>query len=187
VSGSDRGDYMANAPGVGGNFRPDELTRMGYNTKNAQEGIEVQDNTRVAPPFIPQGSIEEQMAEAELRKQQLEELNGPYTAIATPDYNSTFPNDSVRFFPGQRGSKVPYIRDLGNLAGVTGEYSSDDYLNMVNNGNARMYQDTSRVEANPDYMFRQQDGGQYNVDDEVELSEAEINNLIAQGYNLEYI
>jgi len=32
-----------------------------------------------------------------------------------------------------------------------------------------------------------QDGGEYNVDDEVELSEAQINNLIAQGYNLEYL
>ena len=164
-----------------------EIKQQGGEFNIAQEGRAVQDNTRVAPPHIPQGTIEEQMAEAELRKQQLEELSGPYTAIATPDYNSTFPNDSVRFFPGQRGSKVPYIRDLGNLAGVTGEYSSDDYLNMVNHGNARMYQDTSRVEANPDYMFRRQDGGEFNIDDEVELSEAQINNLISQGYNLEYL
>jgi len=39
--GSDRGDYLANAPGIGTNFRPDETTRMGYNTKIAQEGIEI--------------------------------------------------------------------------------------------------------------------------------------------------
>lgn len=37
---SDRGDYMANVPGIGNNFRPDEHTRMGYNTKIAQEGGE---------------------------------------------------------------------------------------------------------------------------------------------------
>lgn len=39
--GSDRGDYLANAPGIGINFRPDQHTRMGYNTKIAQEGLEV--------------------------------------------------------------------------------------------------------------------------------------------------
>jgi hypothetical protein len=186
VLGPDDGGYAVNT-GTGGNFKMRNTYAGGYNTiTKAQTGVTIQDNTRVAPPYIPQGTIEEQIAEAELREQQLEQLNSPYTAIAVPDYNSTFSNDSVRFFPGQRGSKVPYIRDLGNLAGVTGEYSSDDYLHMVNNGNGRMYQDTSRVEANPDYMYRQQ-GGQYNVDDEIELSEAEINNLIAQGYNLEYI
>jgi hypothetical protein len=41
VAGSDRGDYMVNVPGVGSDFRPDEHTRMGYNTKIAQIGIEI--------------------------------------------------------------------------------------------------------------------------------------------------
>jgi len=187
VAGSDRGDYMVNVPGVGDPLKPDQHTRMGYNTKIAQDGVAIQDNTRVAPPHIPAGTIEEQIAEADFRKKQLEELNSPYTTIAIPDGNSTFPNDSVRFFPGQRGSKVPYIRDLGNLAGVTGRYSSDDYLNMVNNQGARMYQDTSRVQANPDFMFRQQNGGEYAMDDELEMTENQINELIAQGYQLEYL
>lgn len=52
VQGSDRGDYMANAPGVGGNFRPDELTRMGYNTKIAQSGYEVNDELELSEAEI---------------------------------------------------------------------------------------------------------------------------------------
>lgn len=41
VSRADRGDYLANVPGIGTNFRPDQTTLMGYNTKVAQKGYEV--------------------------------------------------------------------------------------------------------------------------------------------------
>lgn len=45
--GSDRGDYMANTAGVGNFFRPDQHTRMGYNTKIAREGGEYNTNDEV--------------------------------------------------------------------------------------------------------------------------------------------
>jgi len=38
TAGADRGDYLANAPGVGTNFKPNQTTLMGYNTKIAQQG-----------------------------------------------------------------------------------------------------------------------------------------------------
>jgi hypothetical protein len=40
TAGPDRGDYLANVPGVGSDFKPDQHTRMGYNTKIAQSGGE---------------------------------------------------------------------------------------------------------------------------------------------------
>lgn len=39
--GADRGDYMVNLPGVGDPLKPNQHTRMGYNTKVAQDGMEV--------------------------------------------------------------------------------------------------------------------------------------------------
>lgn len=40
AQGADRGDYMVNVPGVGDFLKPDQHTRMGYNTKVAQMGGE---------------------------------------------------------------------------------------------------------------------------------------------------
>jgi len=41
IAGQDRGDYMVNVPGIGDPLKPDQHTRMGYNTKIAQDGLEV--------------------------------------------------------------------------------------------------------------------------------------------------
>jgi hypothetical protein len=38
TAGTDRGDYMVNVPGVGDPLKPNQHTRMGYNTKIAQDG-----------------------------------------------------------------------------------------------------------------------------------------------------
>lgn len=43
TQGADRGDYMVNAPGVGDFLKPDQHTRMGYNTKIAQDGYQIND------------------------------------------------------------------------------------------------------------------------------------------------
>lgn len=43
AQGSDRGDYMVNVPGVGDFLKPDQHTRMGYNTKVAKMGYQIDD------------------------------------------------------------------------------------------------------------------------------------------------
>jgi hypothetical protein len=111
----------------------------------AQKGMTMpSDNTRTNQRMVPQqiqeGNIQQMIDAAAAYQAQLDMLNSPYTAIAVPDYNSTFPNDSVRYFPGQMGPQgVPYIKDLGNLAGVSGRNSAQDFIDIVNSGKGRMY------------------------------------------------
>jgi hypothetical protein len=90
----------------------------------------------------------------------LKKMTGKYSAIAVPDRESTFKNDSIRFYPGQRGNfGVPYTRDLGGLYGVDAPLSNKDILNAVRSGKARYYEDTSAVKANDHFMFNQKNGG----------------------------
>jgi hypothetical protein len=85
--------------------------------------------------------------------------NNPYTVVAVPDLNSSFPGDSIRVFPGQRYPQgMPYMRDLGNAFGVT----STDY-SIMSHPNARVYQDSTYMQANPERLpkrTKQRDGGQ---------------------------
>ena len=46
--GADRGDYMVNTPGVGDFLKPDQHTRMGYDTKVAQDGGSMEIGQEVA-------------------------------------------------------------------------------------------------------------------------------------------
>ena len=41
TKGADRGDYMANVPGMGDFLKPNQHTRMGYDTKVAQDGAQI--------------------------------------------------------------------------------------------------------------------------------------------------
>lgn len=89
----------------------------------------------------------------------LKKLKGRYTAIAVPDKESPFKGDSVRYYPGQKGSLgTPYIRDLGKLKGMSSD-SDKDLLKVSRSKSARTYQDTATVKANPKLMSNQKNGG----------------------------
>lgn len=80
-------------------------------------------------------------------------LSGKYTAVAVPDYDSSFRGDSIRFYPGQTSfDKTPYIRDLGNLSGVSNVIPASKIAQLVKGKAARVYQDTIPVKANPNIM-----------------------------------
>lgn len=50
--GQDRGDYMVNLPGVGDPLKPDQHVRFGYNTKIAQDGMQVGDELNLTDSEI---------------------------------------------------------------------------------------------------------------------------------------
>ena len=52
TQGEDRGDYMVNTPGVGDFLKPDQHTRMGYNTKVAQMGYQINDEVDLSEEEI---------------------------------------------------------------------------------------------------------------------------------------
>lgn len=54
TQGADRGDYMVNTPGVGDFLKPDQHTRMGYNTKVAQMGYQIDDEVDLSEEEIEQ-------------------------------------------------------------------------------------------------------------------------------------
>jgi len=113
--------------------------------------IFVQDNTNVATSKPSEKDLKF-MAD---RLKQLKKLNldGDYTTVAVPDRDSSFDGDSTRFYTGHyRNGKTPYKRDLGNLAGVSDRVNAWDILDAVESGAARVYQDTSAVEANRDWL-----------------------------------
>ena len=51
---SDRGDYLANVPGIGDHLKPDQHTRMGFDTKVAQDGYQVGDELQLRQDQIEQ-------------------------------------------------------------------------------------------------------------------------------------
>lgn len=61
AQGSDRGDYLSNVPGVGNFLKPDQHTRMGYDTKVAQDGYQVDGGYNVGD-------------EVDMRPEQIEQL-----------------------------------------------------------------------------------------------------------------
>lgn len=156
VSGADRGDYLANVPGIGTNFRPDETTRMGYNTKIAQEGGEYE-NYITLPQHI------DSLPRAERKFQQ---------AVFDDEGRNWEDSELDWIKESMKRDKNPAINKIAS--------------------NAAFYATHPRMAVRTAYNrvtepFYKQQGGEYNMDDELELSEAEINSLIAQGYNLEYI
>ena len=169
----------------------------GFSQPQYQNGGDVKkmprDNTRTAPVMVPQqireGNIQQLIDDTKRYNEQIANLQSPYTTIAMPDRNTSWPGDSIRFFPGQRGNfGVPYVRDGIGAKGFADQYSGRDYLDMVNHNKGRMYQDTSRVRANHDIMYNEpapvrdyQDGGEYY------LSEEEIKQVMAMGGQIEYL
>lgn len=160
--GADRGDYMANVPGVGDPLKPNQHTRMGYNTKIAQNGIEIQDNTYVKP--FPR--INEQVYPF-----------GPEDFEAINNYVKNNVDKDKRHY------------------GITNETQIRNRAmeNLQNNQNLWIpdYKDQFyQMQGLPEYekpIGIKQQGGEYNIDQELELTEEQINDLIAQGYNLEYL
>lgn len=76
---------------------------------------------------------------------------GEYTTIAFPDPDA-FPGDSIRYFVGNQtpSGGTPYMRDLGNLFGVSDKTPRDiyKYLENPNLPEGRLYEDTLRIQAN---------------------------------------
>lgn len=118
------------------------------------KSISPQDNTKVFKnPNVPS------ISSMKKNKKELSDLKRPYTSIAIPDRESSFPGDSVRYYPGQRGSLgVPYIRDLGRLSGLASD-SDEDFLKLSKSPSAKVSQDTATVKANPSFMANQKKGG----------------------------
>jgi hypothetical protein len=80
-------------------------------------------------------------------------LSNPYSVLAFPDTESAFSGDSIRMFPGQTAfGKTPYMRDLGNLAGVFPQLSNAEMAKLVNSGKTRSYTDSSYMSANPEWL-----------------------------------
>lgn len=50
--GAERGDYMVNLPGVGDPLKPNQHTRMGYNTKIAQDGLQIDEEMNLTEEQI---------------------------------------------------------------------------------------------------------------------------------------
>jgi len=147
------------------------------------------DRTSVAPTYIPkeiqEGNIQELIDKHKLWNDRMDMMDSPYTAIAVPDASSSFSGDSTRFYPGQRGGiGDPYIRDLGNLYGVSRRNTHEDYMKAIQSGRGRIYQDTSAVRANPHIMFNQQGGGEPT---ERYITDEEAQQILAMGGNIEYI
>ena len=186
VAGSDRGDYMANVPGIGNNFRPDDHTRAGYNTKMAQDGLAVQDNTRVERPRIPRSrdSYMYNPATNPLTEEELRALAHQERGMSRAFGNTTFVKED--------GSIMNSTGTLNNTQNAQlNEYMSQApwyqalYEGLPNVG--RMVGNSAADIPLNSPLQKQQQGGEHQIDEELELSEAEINNLIAQGYNLEYL
>jgi len=126
--------------------------------KKAQTGISAKrDNTRVDSSNAMKASKAKVAADKDAKD--YKKISGKYSAIAVRDRESSFPGDSVRYFPGQRsGMGVPYIKDLGNRSGVA-QVSKKQLLEASRDKKNRTYQDTSRVKANKDIMSNQKNGG----------------------------
>lgn len=92
-------------------------------------------------------------------------FENPYSVLAFPDLESSFPGDSVRMFPGQTAfGKTPYILDLGMRAGVLPKLSNAEMAKLVNSGKVRSYSDSTYMNANPDFLSirpKKQDGGAF--------------------------
>lgn len=131
----------------------------------AQNGKAVADATRVASgrSYEADKSIADLKAKMAASKAKddvdIKNLKGKYTAVAVPDRESSFKGDSVRYYPGQKGSLgTPYIRDLGKAAGLS-SVSDRTLLNASRNKSSRTYQDTASVKANPRLMNDLKKGG----------------------------
>jgi hypothetical protein len=120
-----------------------------------QKGGIPQDNTYVHknPPV----DIEKLKRDKEYMKSL--NLDNKYNSLVLPDPEG-LPGDSTRYFPGQASfGKMPYIRDLGNLYGVTDPVSPEQIAELVKSKRAKLYPDTSYIKANPDFMPNQSKGG----------------------------
>lgn len=185
VTGSDRGDYMANVPGVGDFFRPDDHTRMGYNTKIAQDGGEPNPYTQRPDdgwfhPFDfgdynrPKSPMEKNSF-YNYMQDEMRELN----ALQAFDYG-TSPTQFLASMGVQ--DMQDYLKEV--------KQRKKEYLSGIKDRAKDWISQPGNKEAYLDYkkgMGIKEQGGQLNVDDEITLTEEQINNLIKQGYNLEYL
>ena len=173
--GADRGDYMANVPGVGDPLKPNQHTRMGYNTKIAQYGMAIQDNTKVAPQYIPERlDLRNYTPEAEdiMRKEGYrmweEDKAAGKTMLSGPESNYKAIYNAAEFY------------DRPQYAGQDTTQPAGIYV-----GNPSRYVELEK--QNPRSIQLRQQGGEYNIDDELDATEEKIAELIAKGYNLKYL
>lgn len=103
----------------------------------------VRDNTNAPVPNI------KGIQQMDAVNQTLKNLYGPYTSITYPDLGTNFSDDSVHLYPGQ--GKV-YFRDFANLIGHS-EMSPLDIYRLSKDPSAVVRQDSSWVNANPEYML----------------------------------
>jgi hypothetical protein len=183
TAGADRGDYMVNVPGVGSNFRPDEHTRMGYNTKMAQIGIEI-------PSYENYMSFKDYKALPRAEKKFRQ-------AVADDEArNFGYPENELAWIKQSMVQDRPSLptriaKSASNIAADTAflathpKYIPTAVRHEILNPGVSDTNPYSRKKWDRSHF--KEEGGAYEIDDELELSEAEINNLIAQGYELEYL
>ena len=210
IQGSDRGDYMANAPGVGGNFRPDELTRMGYNTKIAQEGGSLPDENMY---MTEAQAIDQARRAAFIDPAQMELVNQWKKMMIDPgadqiarprpqmmqidpqtgtSYNQQFDNAKPQEIRRQQGGEPTRTERRFNK-----EVAADESNNWGNNEldwiKNSMAQDKRPFSSYHKEMAYTAPGrsinplSEYKKGDEAVLSKTKIAELIEQGYELEYL
>ena len=168
VAGSNRGDRMANVPGFGNELKPDQHTRWGRDTKVAQDGMEVGDE---------QLSFREAFAKNKAAGAKEFTWNGKSYSTQTAEENAlTLNNEQLDDYISNAYSDTKAAGWSKSTGEILNSYV-DEYWDR-------------KYKANPDYwnnLSTKQNGGGMNIGQETEMSDEEIQRLLAQGYKLEYL
>lgn len=123
----------------GGSALPQHQGRI---SQTGQNQTVPRDNTSAIVPNI------KGIQQMDAFNQAVKNLYGPYTSVSYPDLQTKTPGDSVHLYPGQGGV---YFRDFANLVGFS-DKTPVDFYNLSKDPRVVVRQDSSWVNANPQYM-----------------------------------
>jgi hypothetical protein len=123
----------------GGSALPQHQGRI---SQTGQNQTAPRDNTSAIVPNI------KGIQQMDAFNQAVKNLYGPYTSVSYPDLQTKTPGDSVHLYPGQGNV---YFRDFANLVGFSDKTPMDLY-NLSKDPRVVVRQDSSWVNANPQYM-----------------------------------
>jgi len=131
-------DYYGNRK-EGGSALPQHQGRI---SQTGQNQIAPRDKTNAVIPNV------KGIQQMDAFNQAVKNLYGPYTSVSYPDLQTKTPGDSVHLYPGQGGV---YFRDFANLVGFS-DKTPVDFYNLSKDPRVVVRQDSSWVNANPQYM-----------------------------------
>jgi hypothetical protein len=131
-------DYYGNRK-EGGSALPQHQGRI---SQTGQNQIAPRDKTNAVIPNV------KGIQQMDAFNQAVKNLYGPYTSVSYPDLQTKTPGDSVHLYPGQGNV---YFRDFANLVGFSDKTPVDLY-NLSKDPRVVVRQDSSWVNANPQYM-----------------------------------